>query len=240
MSDNFNEFIDYSDARELTMKEKIKDVFTNPIELFKSIKFYPNLKLPIIIILVISFLAAFIEISSTDFISSMIDSAKQSGQPIPNDSQLEIYKYMTIALAGVMPLVVIGFKAFMITGLSVLVGGDGDTKEGMLVTSYSYIPIVLGTLIARTIVYFTNFDVFKFNLAQILPASLEGSLFFGIALSIDVFIIWYLVLSFIGTKYIFEISYKKAILPVLIPWIFWVIFYAGVYVLTSGGLNLGI
>lgn len=238
MKNNYDEFIDYSDARELTIMEKFKDIFVNPKELFKSIKFYPNLKLPIIIILVISFIAAFIEISSADFINGVIQSAKESGQPVPSDSQLEVYKYMTIAFAAVIPVILISFKAFMVTGLSVLVGGDGDTKEGLLVTSYSYIPVVIGTLISKMIITFTNIDFFKFNLAQILPDSMAGSLFYGIALSLDIFILWYLVLSFIGTKYIFEISYKKAITPVLIPWIIWIILYAGLTIVLSGGINL--
>lgn len=238
MKNNYEEFIDYSDVRELTIKEKIKDVFTNPVELFKSLKFHPNLKLSISIIVLLSFLASFIDISSPEFINNTIESAKESGQEVPSGSQLEIYKYMAIFFTTIIPLVIISFKAFMITGLSVLVGGDGDTREGLLVTTYSYIPVAIATLISKIIVRFTSLDFFDFNLAMLLPDSLQGTVFFGLALSLDIFIIWYLVLSFIGTRYIFEISYKRAITPVLIPWIIWIVLYAGLTVVLSGGINL--
>jgi len=233
MSDNFNEFEDYSDVTKLKWWEKIRDVFIDPKKLFKSLKFYPNLKLSISVIVITTLLTAFLQINSEEFINNVL---KSMGGPTPSGSTLNAYVYITIALIPLVPLFVIFFKSFMISGLAVLAGGDSDYTDAMVVTTYAYIPVAVGTLLLAVIAYLSGTNPIELSLAQILPESMAGGLIYGIALRMDILVIWYQVLSLIGTSYIFEISRKKALIPVILPWAIWIIFSAGLHVLSYGGV----
>lgn len=233
MSDNFNEFEDYSNVTELKWWEKLRYIFISPKNLYKSIKFYPNLKLPIIVIALAVLLKAFLEINSGEFIDDVIESM---GGTAPSGSTLNAFKYMAIAITPLIPLFSVLFKGFMISGLSIMVGGDGDYKEAVMIVAYAYLPVAIGGLILSLISYPFGINTIELSLAQILPQSMIGTLFYGIALRLDILVIWYQILALIGTTYVFEIPRKKALVPVIVPWIIWIIFTAGMHVLSYAGI----
>lgn len=226
---NFNKFEDYSKVKELKWWEKVKYLFVNPGELFKSIKFYPSIKLPMIIIVISTLLAAFIEMNTDEFTNSM---AETMPSMIPSDTTLVGYMLLTVALTPVVPVFLVFFKAFMMNGLAVLVGGDGEYKGAIGLAAYAYVPVVVGRLILTMIFVPLGAPVIDLNLTLFLPESMIGSMLYGVFLNFDILIIWYQLLALLGATIIYEIPKKKAFIPVIIPWFIWIILNSGLYVLS--------
>ncbi|MBS4534642.1 YIP1 family protein [Clostridium sp. D2Q-14] len=232
MSDNFNdnpnEFEDYSNVKEFKWWERIKYLFVNPNELFKSVKFYPSTKLPIALIIISTLVAAFIEMNTDEFINSI---AENMPGMTPSDSVLTGYMILTVILTPIVPIFIVFFKAFMVNGLAALVGGDGEYKDAIAIAAYSYVPVAVGRLILTIIFVASGNPVVDLNLALILPESMIGSIVYGAFLHFDILIIWYQILVLIGATYLYEIPKKKAFVPVILPWIVWIILSSGLYVL---------
>lgn len=233
----FDDFVDYSDVEELSLWERYRDIIINPSKVFKSIKVYPKQLIPLLFIVIGAFLAGIMTLDKATFIDNSIRAAENSGQFIPERDTLSTYYYMTLAFIPLFPLIMLTFKSFMVNGLSIVIGGQGEAKEAISLLLHAYTPVILGQIVLGIISFAFNLEPIQTNLAVILPNSMSNNFLYTFLSQIDIFVIWYQILAIIGVSYVYEISKKKALFPVLAPWITWIILLSGLSTIMTG-LNM--
>lgn len=199
--------------------ERLIKIFMSPSEVFDSVERKPNYLLPIILIVAITALVTFF---TKDLLAEytkqlLINRGMDSSQV---DVTLEATK--TITQVSTIIGVVFAFLAPLIKGLvahlfSIMFGGEGKVGTSVSVVLNSYMIVMLGTLLALPIVMLTQNPLFTFSPAVLLPNSQMGQPLYTVLASLNVFTIWYLVISIIGFKKVHKYSTIKASLAVLIP-----------------------
>lgn len=137
---------------------------------------------------------------------------------------------MAIAFSLLIPLIKAAFSHM----ISAIFDCDGTFGKTFAVVAYSFLIIMLGSVVKLPIVILTNNYTFDFNAAIFLPATSVGTPMYTALSLINVFAIWYLGVTIIGLKKVHKYSTGKAAVAALIPWLVYAGVTIGAVVLTAG------
>lgn len=211
--------------------ERIIKIIFSPTEVFESIERKPNFLLPMLITVAVTALVTFF---TKDMLAEytkqiMMNQGMSSSQV---ESALEATK--TLTQVSLVLGIVFSFLSPLIKGavshlFSIMFGGEAKIDASVSVVLNSYMIVMLGTLLALPIVILTQNPVFSFSAAVFLPAADSAKPLYTLLSTLNVFTIWYLVVSIIGFKKVHKYSTIKASLAVLIPFgLMMLVSFAGV------------
>lgn len=218
--------------------ERIVKIIFSPTEVFESIERKPNFILPMVITIVVTGLITF-------FTKDLM--AEYTKQLLLNQgldsSQLEATLEATKTLTQVSLVlgVIFSFLSPLIKGLvshlfSLMFGGEGKVDASVSVVLNAYMIVMLGSLLSLPIVVLTQNPVFSFSAAVFLPTADAAKPLYTLLSSLNVFTIWYLIVSIMGFKKVHKYSTMKASLAVIIPFILMLLVsFGGVIMGTMAG-----
>lgn len=209
--------------------QRVAGVLFSPNETFASIARQPDWVLPLIIILVVSVIAGILFAQRVDFASPIRDAMEQN-KNMPAD---QIDRSVRIAAAGAKifaycsPLISIIFL-LIIAGVLLLafrvMGGEGDFRQAFSVTTYSWMPGIIKSIIITAIIATRNVSasdlatVMRSNLAFLVPMK-QNPLLFTLLAKLDIFSIWLVVLLIIGFACVSGFSKAKSAAIVISLWL---------------------
>lgn len=128
----------------------------------------------------------------------------------PEQKNLEIIKILLISpIQTIFPWLLYSTIYF---GIIKLLKGKGTFKQVTVVTGYSYVAIIMWTIVSIVASYFTG--ILEFNasftyLLDIFLPNLKGSLFYKFIFSLNAFTIWQFVMIAIGLVEVSKLSKAK-------------------------------
>lgn len=199
--------------------ERLIKIIYSPSEVFESIERKPNFLLPMLVTVVVTALVTFFTKDMlAEYTKQMMMSQGLSSSQI--ESTLEATK--TLTQVTLVLGIVFSFLSPVIKGcvshlFSIMFSGEAKIDASVSVVLNSYMIVMLGTLLALPIVIVTQNPVFSYSAAVFLPAADSTKPLYTLLSSLNVFTIWYLIVSIIGFKKVHKYSTIKASLAVLIP-----------------------
>lgn len=228
-----NVFDEENKREPLKWWDKVRYIFTNPNEAFKDVAVFPKVLFPTLLVVISMILISLITLDKDVQIQNMIQQYEKLGQEIPPTSQMEKSFYVSILFAGIGPLIFWGIKSFLVSGLSSVLGGTGTVKEAFSVIAHAYLPVVLGSLVVGIISMIVGKGTIPIDFSILLPNSMEGGFLYYVLAQINIFIIWYEILTVIGISYAFDIPRKKSAIVVIGSWLIWILIVSGTNTIIS-------
>lgn len=111
------------------------------------------------------------------------------------------------------------FKGLVAFALAILLSGRGKLKSTMGVVMNAYIIMLIGQFIRMVLVLATGNPYFSLSPAMLLPAGQETSQLFTVLSAVDLFAIWYLLVTMIGIKEVHALSRVRAFLVAFGPFL---------------------
>jgi len=214
--------------------QRIAGVFFSPVETFADIARKPDILVPLLVILVISYVGTFLSMPHLDWDAMVAQQAEMVKKQNPNvsDADIErmgrITKSMTKVMGYMGPiLIIIGYLivALVVWGACRLMGGEGDFKQAFSATLYAHFPRVLLGIIAAVVIMARGM-VDPSTLATVVkssPAFLvdmkEQPVLFALLGSIELFQIWTIVLLIIGFAALTKLSRAKTAAIIISLWV---------------------
>ncbi len=211
----------------LSLFQRIMKLFTDPVEVMNDISLKPKILVPILLILIIFTLMNVLKI---DFLKElMLEQFKVQMEGNPNVSQLSEsiimnYVYFALIMASIGPLLAIFSKGLISHGIVQLFEGKGKIKTSISVVAFSYFIVVFGEVVRTIITLLTKNYMVMTSPAAIMSNEKMGTPLYILLSSLDVFTIWYLIVSIIGISIVHKISKGKAAVAVFAPWILLTVF----------------
>ena len=211
----------------LSLFQRIMKLFTDPVEVMNDISLKPKILVPILLILIIFTLMNVLKI---DFFKElMLEQFKVQMEGNPNVSQLSEsiimnYVYFTLIMASIGPLLTIFSKGLISHGIVQLFEGKSKIKTSISVVAFSYFIVVFGEVVRTIITLLTKNYMVMTSPAAIMSNEKMGTPLYILLSSLDVFTIWYLIVSMIGISIVHKISKGKAAVAVFAPWILLTVF----------------
>ena len=218
---------------------RIAGALFSPNQTFADIARKPDILVPLAVLIVIGFVAAFLMAPRMDFESAYRDAMQASGQEMPAEDQERAVRMMTAfgkTLTYFSP--VIGVLWFLVVAgvllLAVrLFGGEGNFKQAFSVTLYSWFPITIGSLLTTAVVV-SKKSVPADQVSTVLRSHLgflahpkEQMVLHALLSSLDIFVIWTLILLIIGFSFVSKMSKAKTAAVVLSLWLVMVVIKVG-------------
>lgn len=214
--------------------QRLAGVLFAPAETFQDIARKPDILVPLIVLLLISYASTLLIMPHLDFDAVVAQQAEMMQKQNPNMSAADvarigrITKGMAKVTGFVAPvLVVIGFVlvALVLWGACRMMGGAGDFKQAFSATLYAWVPRVIIAGIIGTIIVMTKGMVDPTAMPALVksnPAFLvdmkEQPILFSLLASFDVFVIWTIVLLIIGFSTLSKLSRAKTAAIVITLW----------------------
>jgi hypothetical protein len=214
--------------------QRIVGVLFAPTATFQDIARRPDIIVPLLAIVLISFVTIAATFRNIDFESMIAQQQEVMREKNPNMSAADfdrVAKFSTaITKVGIWLspfLIIIGFV--VISGILLLsfrlFGGEGNFKQAFSATLYSWMPRLVGGIIG-TIVVLARGKVDLMELQTIVksnPAFLvdakEQPVLFALLTNFDLFGLWSLVLLIIGFAALARVSKAKSAVIVLSLWV---------------------
>lgn len=202
------------------------NIIVSPSGTFEAIKEKPNYLVPMVIIWVVTIIATFL---MKDFKDELMDialaaqgvSADQAAASKEMMSGLTTaFMYVGMVLAPLGPM----FKGAISHLLSIPFSGKGSFGATVSLVLNAYIIQMIGTLISLPIIVITQNAAFSFSPALLLPLAKFGTPLYTTLSTLNIFTIWYLVVSVMGIKKVHEVSTWKAAVIALAPFIIMIAF----------------
>lgn len=202
------------------------NIIVSPSGTFEAIKEKPNYLVPMVIIWVVTIIATFL---MKDFKDELMDialaaqgvSADQAAASKEMMSGLTTaFMYAGMVLAPLGPM----FKGAISHLLSIPFSGKGSFGATVSLVLNAYIIQMLGSLVSLPIIIITQNAAFSFSPALLLPLAKFGTPLYTTLSTLNIFTIWYLVVSVMGIKKVHEVSTWKAAVIALAPFIIMIAF----------------
>jgi len=207
---------------ELGLIKRIKYIFSNPVAVMEDINRKPQILIPLIIICITYFILLALRLNLfREFTAEQIRlSLISSGQRIePTEQMIQAAFISGLVGVAIAPLLITFFKSFITHGIIQLMDGKGKFKKTFSVIIFSYFINVFGEIIRTIIGLLTGRYMITTSMAVFLPDSAINTPLFNLLSGLDVFSIWYLIVSIVGIGIIHKLSKGKASIAVLLPWI---------------------
>jgi hypothetical protein len=222
--------------------QRVAGVLFAPAETFEDIARRPDVLMPLILILLISFLSTAIVMPRMDFEAMAAEQGETMRKHNPNmtSADIERMERFTVAIAKVTgwisPLFVLLWWVIIAAVLLLamrLMGGEGSFKQAFSGTLYSWIPLVLFGIITSIVVLARgSFDpTTASTLVKSNPAFLvdmqEQPVLFSLLASFDVFTIWTIALLILAVAAISKLSRAKSAAIVISLWLVMIVIKLG-------------
>lgn len=224
--------------------QRVWKIFVSPGEVFRSIDIKPNFLLPIIIASVFSL--GFYLIFFSEYKALILQAIEQqmvnSPNPLPEEMIQKTANFTAIATvisAPIMTVIGMLINALYYWLFGLILKAKGSYKKYFSLMANVSLVTMLSIILSGIMVLITGeFNIEKpvTSLASLLPDSMMMTPLYGMALQIEVFNIWRLVLIYMGLKEIGELSHKKALIMVLLA-LFIMMLYLGGTMWISGLAN---
>lgn len=205
--------------------ERIVGVLFSPGETFADIARKPDILLPLIIFVIIGYASAAVMMPRMDFESVISKQRENMRKQQPKMSEQDLARFDRIAVAStkvggwLSPLLAIIFyvvvAAVFLFAFRVM-GGEGTFLQAFSATLYSWIPLLIFSIISTIVILargtfdpLTTATLVKSNPAFLVDMNAQPVLFAFLA-SLDVFIIWTLVLMVFGFAAMAKVSRGKS------------------------------
>lgn len=219
--------------------QRLAGVLFAPAETFEDIVRKPDYLLPLILILLIGVASSVVLVPKLDFETMMREQmAAQNREMSPEDME-RVMKFATasgkvMTYAGpIFSIVILLIIAGVLLLAFRLMGGEGTFGQAFSVTLWSWMPLVVFSIVL-TIIIATRESISP-DLIPTIVRSNPGFLvdpksqrvLYSLLTSIDLFVIWTLVLLSIGFSYVARVSKGKAAAIVISLWLVLVVFKLG-------------
>lgn len=197
------------------------NIIVSPMSVIEDIQRKPNFLLPIGLILVIGFITSFL---TKDLMAQLIDmsyaNAGLTADQIASTKELtsgymSVMLYVGILFIPLVPMV----KGCVSHLLSILFSGEGTFGSTVSLMLNAYLIQMFGGLIALPVMLMTQNGAFGFSAALLLPLEKYGTPLFTTLSTLNLFTIWYLIVTVMGIKKLQNLSTWKATFIVLLPFI---------------------
>lgn len=214
-----------------TSFQRLAGVLFAPAETFEDIARKPDFVLPLVLILLISFVSTLILVPKIDFAESFRQQMEQQNKNMsPQD--VERAAKMGAAFGKVMaytgPIWGIAILVIIAAVLMLafrLFGGEGTFMQSFSVTLYSWIPMCLFSIVT-TIVVFSRESIDPTQMQTLVksnPAFLvemkTNPMLYSLLTSLDIFTIWTLILLTIGFAAVSRFSKVKSAVIIVSLWL---------------------
>lgn len=230
----YNE-ISNEDINPLSPLQRAIKIFISPIEVFRSINIKPNFWLPVIIIVIftLGFYLLFFSQFKDVLLQSMEEQMRNSPNELPEEFIQKTARASAISTVVLTPIVsVVGIllsALYYWLFVMVLKGKGGYKKHLSLIANVSLIPllsvIVMGIMILITGEFQVSAPIT--SLASLFPDGMTMTPFYGMAMKIEIFTIWRMILVYIGLKEIGGLSSKRSLIIVSVAFVFGMLFSGG-------------
>lgn len=207
--------------------DKIINIFFSPSKVFPSLKEKPSWALPLIIVLIFTALTAVVTVIATKDVAlaKQEEILKERGM---SDEQIQQAKaFMT----GPLPIVMGAIGAIVITAVILLIfallinvllpalGGVGSFARVFSVVSHSALVMVPGNIVRLLLIVLTKSIYATTSLAAFTPNLGRNSIAFQLLGSLDLFVIWEMVLVTMGIRITNDIKKNNAYILVFGIWL---------------------
>ena len=222
--------------------QRLAGVLFAPADTFEDIARRPDFLVPLLFIVLLSYVTTFILVPRMDWDAVTAQQADAMRAKNPNIGEADIAriakftKAIGTVTAYVMPVLQIVWFV-VVAGVLLLAvrlfGGQGTFGQAFSVTLYSWIPLVLNSVVLA-IVAFARAKIDPTTMATLVksnPAFLvdlkEQPVLFSLLSSFDIFTIWTLILLIIGFAVLSKSSRAKTAMVVIGMWIMLVLIKLG-------------
>lgn len=227
--------------------DRVVDVFFAPVPTFRDIARQPDFLVPLLVVLIVSIIAAVIIAPRVDFASSMREQMAQANKNMSDEDIDRVVRFSSAfarAMVYVSPLLNLIIFA-VIAGVLLLAfrlfGGEGTFKQAYSVTAYAWMPLVISSIIGIVVLLTrgeVNADELN-NLVRSNPGFLvdmkANPMAYALLSSLDLFTIWTIVLFIIGFSSVSKLSRGKSAAIVVTLWVVMVVFKVGFAALGAAG-----
>jgi hypothetical protein len=215
--------------------QRIAGVLFAPAETFRDIARKPDVLVPLLVLVVLGFVAAVVIVPRTDRsdMQDIEERAVRKRQPGASDADVARFMAMNASIKKVTgyskPALMIAAYAIF-AGILLLAfrlfGGEGTYKQAFSVTLYAWIPMVLHSLLIAVVALIRG-SVSELTMATAVmtnPAAWlnidlrEQTVIYAALASFDIFTIWSLILFILGFAAVSKFSTKRAAAVVLSLW----------------------
>jgi hypothetical protein len=202
--------------------QRLIGVLFSPDETFASIARQPDWVVPLILFVVLSAISGFIIANHVDFAAPAREQMEAQGKLTPDQIAAQVKVIQAVSkvfayCAPVMTMIALLIVAAVLMLAYRLMGGEGTFKQYFSVTLYAWVPqFILGLITAGILATRTEpVDAQELpTLVRSNPAFLvdlhQHKVLFSLLSSLDVFVIWSVILMIIGFAYVARVSKAKS------------------------------
>lgn len=213
--------------------QRIAGVLFAPAETFQDIARKPNILGPLLIIILLGYVSTFFIIQRMDWNAVMEAQMDQMKKQNPNMTQEDVDRASRItstfgkAIGWVAPLMGVVWYVIVAGALLLafrMMGGEGNFAQALSTSLYAWMPLLISGIL-MTIVIIARGSVDPTQMATVVksnPAFLvdmkEHAVLFSLLSSLDIFMIWTIVLLIIGFSTFTKSSKAKSAAIVISLW----------------------
>jgi Yip1-like protein len=232
-----------SDLGPLQALGRVARIFYAPRSAAREIREQPNWVFPLLLTLLLSFVAAAVLIERPEWQQTLQKALETSGQKLSELEKVKLLEAMRVVSW-------VGFLAAPVVGnlfIAVLLWGAAVMMEGKIgfVPVFSYqLHAQMVTLIPRTlgVAWILGRHTAQplgadfpppFSLGGLLPAGIGSPVLHAVASSIDFFGVWYWAIVVVGLAIVAGLPWRRVIIPVTFLWVLGVLITAAATILST-------
>jgi hypothetical protein len=211
--------------------DRVVDVLFAPAATFRDIARRPDFLVPLAVILIVSIVAAVIIAPRVDFASTMREQMTQANKNMSEEDIDRVVRFSSafaramLYVSPLLNLIIFAIIAGVLLLAFRLFGGEGTYKQAYSVTAYSWMPLVISSIIGIVILLMRGEvgadelnNLVKSNLGFFVDMKANPTAF-AILSSFDLFTIWSLSLFIIGFSVISRLSRGRSAAIVVTLWL---------------------
>jgi hypothetical protein len=222
---------------------RITGVFIDPKKAFADIAARPSWILPVVLVIVVSLAAVYTystRIGWERAIRQNIETSSRTQNMTAEQREAAIQMQIKFApLAYIFVVIGPPLIALIVGGVVLLMckmGGAALTfKQTFAISAWAALPAVIQGILTIVVLFLKNPEEYNplnplaFNLGAFMePPPATGKFIYSLATSIDLFTIWKILLIAVGISVAArKLTFSKAVMLVVAPWIVWVLLSSG-------------
>lgn len=210
---------------------RITGIITNPRETVQDISENSHIEDAVLIVGIFAILSAIFGYMTQNIIIFEFIGMDQGYSGASGSSVFSIITGFIVVM--IMWIIVSG----IVHGFSIALGGEGSFKKVLIIYSYAYIPVLLGTVVNLILISLMNpikivFDFstvsspfsLMFDMMEISTRALMSDPYYQVIYIITAVVnLWTLGLVILGIKFVHDLSTNRALIAVSIPILFFIV-----------------
>ena len=207
-------------VQEMNWLARIFNIFFEPRKVFESLKAKPKWLVPFIIVCLITLL--FLFLASGIIVSEQI-AKTEANQQLTDAQESVIANWIKISMFVFGPiwlaLALFAVSLVLYFVFNILMGGDSTFIRVLSVVSHSYLISIPATIVHLPIILIKKSVDVHTSLALVLPVELKEKFLYRFLDGFDIFTLWQVIVLALGLSVMYNFSFKKSFIPILIMWI---------------------